>query len=550
MSEIIGRFTPTTAGSRPDATSVAFGADLSQAPVFLSATVIPSRSFARLMLSLGRVVRMRELGEQKDHSAYQEWVRGEYLKELPAATAAASITLPTVLAERDHLAQESMTLSDRARKLMPKTDVFWDQRRTFWKWLYTHNRDAWYVLDPMVSVQPDATFFEAFSQDESVYARVRVPKEALKTDAPMQTGTTNIDFSVALERELVRTRSYRPLHLTVGAESVGVSTGVSTIIERKIDLPESWVRGLVEVQAALALAPVEIVLSAGFVADIVARLEAQRERHGPRALVFHLQPGEPISIEVQPWGETFIDHSSIFNGSEPRDIRVWGRRRLGVLAELLPHTEQVTVHLVDDGMPTFWTVATEGVSLTIGLSGWSSQDWAGRARFSAMIPASTADPELAGRAAQLLEQKSPLVPDDVATSLNVTPAQARSLLQRLCVAGKAMYDPDLRAYRWRALFPQLDLEADTEAGREERKGVELAQAKVVRLILDEVNADGIRRVESKVGQVDRVSTVILETDIDGRVTHAQCDCSHFRYHKMRQGPCRHIVATNISEGSL
>lgn len=549
MTSFTGRFTPSSAGGTTDTSSVAFGADISQEPVYLSARVRPSRAFARLMLTLGRVVRMKENGQEKDHSAYQAWVRGEYFKELPAAKAAAAIELPLVVSERGRLLEEAGRLSHRADELMPRGDAFWDQRSAFWEWLYTHNRDAWMVLDPIVSVQPDATFFEAFSQDESIYARVRVPSDALETDADLQAGTTNIDFSVALERELARTRSYRPLHLTVGASSVGVTTDVSSILERKIDLPDTWVRGLVEVQAALSLAPVEITLSSGMVADVIARIESQRERIGPRALLFRLVPGQPVSIEVQPWGDTFFDPLSRYDGSDERTIKVWGRRRLGVLADLLPHVDTVTIHLVDNGMPTFWSVTVDGIGLTIGLSGWSSQDWAGRARFSAMIPASMAEPGTVAQTAVLLRAKGILAPDDIALELNVTPAQARAVLQRLCVAGKAMYDPDLRRYRWRTLFPQLDLEADTEAGREERMGVELSRRKSVTIESDEFSSEGVRRVTSRISDGERESSVVLESDIDGRVTYAQCDCSHFRYHKLRRGPCRHIVATNIAEGT-
>ena len=93
------------------------------------------------------------------------------------------------------------------------------------------------------------------------------------------------------------------MHLTVGSDSVGVDTGVSSTVEKKIDLPESWVRGLVEVQTALSLAPVELTLSSSYLADILARLESEREREGPRALVFNLRPGEKPEIEIQPWGE-------------------------------------------------------------------------------------------------------------------------------------------------------------------------------------------------------------------------------------------------------
>jgi hypothetical protein len=36
--------------------------------------------------------------------------------------------------------------------------------------------------------------------------------------------------------------------------------------------------------------------------------------------------------------------------------------------------------------------------------------------------------------------------------------------------------------------------------------------------------------------------------VDGRINYAECDCAHFRSHKLRQGPCRHIVALSLAGG--
>lgn len=545
MTSVVARFTQSTAGGQADSSSVIFGADQAQDPVFVDGVVLPSRAFARMMLCLGEVVRLREGRQQRDHSAYQQWVRGEYLKELPAEQAAFSGEVRQLLDERNRLSEMVSQLAERTRNLLPEKDVFWQERQRFWRWLYTHNRQAWLVLDPIVSVQPDAIFFEAFSQDESVYARVRLPSECLATEAPIRAGTTNIDFSIALEREFARTRSYRPLRLTVGSDSVGVATDVSMLTERKIDLPDSWVRGLIEVQAALSLAPIEIELASGFVADIVASLQAERERTGPRALLFRLVPGEPVSVEIQPWGRVLTDHTSRFAGDRRRDIRVWGRRRLGVLGDLLPHADTVRVELLDDGMPTFWTLSIDGVTLTIGLSGWTTQDWAGRARFSAMVPASQAPREAAEAAAGRLRDHITLSADDLAEQLNLPPVEARAVLQGLCVSGQAMYDVETRSYRWRALFPQLQLDRTLDIGREERKGVEIFRSGGITIPIDTILQTGGRRVVAEIGDGDRTHEVMIESDVDGRVTYAQCDCSHFRFHKLRQGPCRHMVAASL-----
>lgn len=547
MVTYTARYTSSHAAVTPTASSVNFGADVSQSPVYLNVKVLPGQAFARLMLALGRVVRMRDTAVPKDHSAYQEWVKGQYLRELDGQMLANARRAAELLNKREQLEIQLADLENRIkpyRKAISAYEASVDKaQRLFWDWLYTHNRDAWFVLDPIVSVQPDATFFEAFSLDESTYARVTLPHSATRGDHQPVLGTTNIDFGTGLERELARTRSYRPLHLSVGADAVSLDTGVSSTVEKKIDLPESWVRGLVEVQAALSLAPIELRLQASAFADVLARLDAQRERHGPRSLVFELEPGQRPRILVEPWGDIFEVSSDPYQGTESRRIKVWGRRRLRVLRELLPLVSSLTVRLVDSGMPSFWSLELDGVGLTIGLSGWTAQDWAGRARFSAFTPAATTNEATIRQAASHLQSQHALSVDKLAEDLNITPADSRRILQRLCLAGSGMFDPDQRLYRWRALFPGLNLNTEQSAGREERKGVELFQSGAVTLQSDTITAEG-RQLEA---DVDSCSPM-LQRDVDGRITYAQCDCSHFRHNKLRQGPCRHIVALSLAGG--
>ena len=71
---------------------------------------------------------------------------------------------------------------------------------------------------------------------------------------------------------------------------------------------------MVEVQAALSLAPIEIKISSLAFADVLARLEAQREKEGPRSLIFELIPGKKPKVIVEPWGDIFIVSDAPFKG--------------------------------------------------------------------------------------------------------------------------------------------------------------------------------------------------------------------------------------------
>ena len=515
--------------------------DLSRDPVFLSGRVKPSPEFAQAMLALGKIAKTYAKASQKDHTAYQEWVKGQYLNDLGEVRAAKIAKLPALRKTAATLGAEIQELEAEARKATGYLHD-WSSIRKFWDWLYTHNRAAWIVIDPVVSVQHDATFFEAFSIDESIYGRVKLPHSAVESESIPIIGTTNIDFGLGMEREFSRIRSYRPLNLTVGSTAVEFKTDIASAVEKKIDLPDTWVRGLVEVQAALVFAPMKICLNPLVLADIIAELEKEREKHGPRSLKFVLSPGKPIQIELEPWGKTFLDPGNVFGGSEEAEIRVWGRRRLAVLKDLLAGAESLNVQLVGSGMPSFWTVIQDGIELTVGLSGWTNLDWASRARFSSMIPTGSVPDQIVARAAAILKTKVHLSPQNLSDETELSIALCRSALLKLCLAGKAMFDAGDGTYRWRELFVDFDLNKLPDLGLEERKGVELHAAGSVK-IKSVVWKDARRSVSST---VDHQETK-LETDVDGRVLYAECSCPNFRRNKLKQGPCRHLVALAASE---
>lgn len=67
-------------------------------------------------------------------------------------------------------------------------------------------------------------------------------------------GTTNIDFSAKLAKEIERFRTYNDVKLSVNPEGFTVDTGViPEHMEKKIDLPETWIKGFNQVSSAASL---------------------------------------------------------------------------------------------------------------------------------------------------------------------------------------------------------------------------------------------------------------------------------------------------------
>ena len=109
-----------------------------------------------------------------------------------------------------------------------------------------------------------------------------------------------------------------------------------------------------------------------------------------------------------------------------------------------------------------------------------------------------------------------------------------------------MFDPARAVYRWRDLFPTFDsYDDDQQASLESRKGVDLYREQLTTVVSDDVK-DGIRYLVGEIDHKGKVDQPLLELDEDNRPKFARCTCSHYSYHKLRQGPCRHMIALSLA----
>jgi hypothetical protein len=114
------------------------------------------------------------------------------------------------------------------------------------------------AADPIVTSDGAMLRFESFSADCGVYARLDVLPDGLDT-APRARGTTNVDFNGPMRDALAGLAGPDPMHLAVGADEVRVRTLDAEAVERRVPLPDRWVRGLAELNViARAMRPAAV----------------------------------------------------------------------------------------------------------------------------------------------------------------------------------------------------------------------------------------------------------------------------------------------------
>ncbi|QDV34781.1 SWIM zinc finger family protein [Tautonia plasticadhaerens] len=431
----------------------------------------------------------------------------------------------------------------------------WEAQRSYFSWLMRNDPTAALILDPVVSVHPDQVFFEVFSKDEGAYAKLGVDLAAFDRDpaAEPSWGTTNVDFSQSLHDGLERLRSYRPTRLSIGREGVAVATeGAGSVLEKTVRVPDSWLRGFLQVQSAAALPRESFSLAPIDLYNALRQLRMHADRKGKRrGIRIELVPGEPPRLVLEPWETVIRSTAAPYGGKAAKVVRVWGRRRLFLLRRFLPLVEEVEVHLLGSGLPSFWVLRAGPIALTLGLTGFTAANWSQAISFDLLLPrkAQETSKELDAVLSHLAEHWKAGAGELLrATKLKWEPLV--EALQLGCQQGRIMYDLAADVYRLRPLTDApLDLSKLEYRNKRERIAHDLVERRGAVAIVSEVRiaAAGLELTGRVEVAEDRreYRPVLLLTD-EGQVSKAECTCPLYRRQGLKDGPCAHLVALRLS----
>lgn len=510
----------------PGATALMLSPNLARAPVSFAAELAKPLRFREAMSALHDVVISDLRFKKRDKSAYRAWLEGEKKAESSLRSAAYAHAKEELEAKT-----AAMDLPpDFQKRWKSAHGEYWKARRSYADELRRDDPELFRNLmpcDPVVTVAPDVVFMECFSADESSYGCLTVERDAMfKGASDVQTGTTNVDYSWALYEGIQELRTYKAARFHV--DPTGFSVGPTR--EEKIDLPDTWLRGFLQIQAAATLPSAKVALDRECVYSILAYLRRHKAARSPRALRFELSPGRPPEIELEPFGVRVVSRKTRWDGPA-RVVRIWGRQRLLVLARTLPLAEGVDVHLLGDGLPSFWVARMGEMRLTLALSGWTVNDWTRSSALDLMAPTADVRPDTLRAMAEALQARQSMTESE----FGAKPEIARAGLYRLARLGQAIHDLTSGVTRWRRVMPPEVAVETIVAEHPEAVASKSLKAGVKR---DETLPNGLRVVTGAAGGQD----VEALFDKDGIFKRAKCGCSHHHKGGLKKGPCRHLLA--------
>ncbi len=370
------------------------------------------------------------------------------------------------------------------------------------------------LADPVVTCADDRLRFEAFSACCSVYGRVDLLPSGFDGEV-LGRGTTNVDFGAVIRAALTRVEDRRRLGLAVGADSVEVETDSASAIERRVLLPQRWLRGFLEVQATQSeLDPVAQVDAAGARAFFRSIPKSPSKR--------------PVWITSAGRGLRFVHHDP-----GDRAVAVAGLARLRLFERVGRHATALRVFAVAGDGSTGWQVDVPGARLTLVLSPDVWRGFSGEGRgLHALADASSAAGIAAVRAALGWEPR--LSVETLARAADRSTAVVSSALAALALSGIVGYDLAEGG------FFRRELPFDLDRGERLQPRLRAARGLVAReaVRIDEAAGPDVAAWVAGAGGVEYR---VRSTD-----TGWTCTCPWYGRHRGDRGPCKHVLAVQLA----
>lgn len=526
-------------GKRWQALSLA--PNLTRDPVAFDAPLRQPLRFREAVSALHDTVISDLRFKKRDKTAYLEWKKQQTTRESGVRRGAVLAATTEALARHGVPFPEGLQDHfERSRKR------YWGARQKYSDYLWKNDTNLWRMLmpcDPVITVADDVVFLECFSADESSYGCLTVNRgEGFGAADNVRFGTTNVDYSWDLYNHFQSLRSYRETRFRIDPAGFEVATGEAPgYREEKIDLPNSWLRGFLQIQAAMTMPAGRVSLSRECVYSILAWHKRHKARRSPRAIRFELVNGQPPRVVLEPWEQTVTSYGTRYDGPDVEPIRVWGGRRLTVLARLLPLAERFDVYLLGTGLPSFWVARMGEMRLTLGLSGWTTNDWTRSAALDLLAPPAAPAPDTVDNVAAVVRERQRVEQSTVEQRLGLAPAVASAALRQLANAGQVIYDLTEGVYRWRQIMPKAIGQAEIGPEHPELAGARELMEKNKAELTSRQDAPGPGGGYVLGGNVDHKPVEVL-VDADGRIRRGKCLCGYFRQFALKAGPCRHMLA--------
>ncbi|CAN5635534.1 SWIM zinc finger domain-containing protein [soil metagenome] len=370
------------------------------------------------------------------------------------------------------------------------------------------------LRDPIVTAGAGQVRFEGFSSCNGVYARLDILPEGLDGEF-LASGTTNVDFNEPMINALNGITKTEDMILSVGQQSVTVITNKGNVVERKVTLPNRWIKGLTSVQHYLAdMQPIFTLTKAQ-----TLQLFQSLPKGSIKADTFIVQRAGKFLFSPLQQGKT---------------VRIGGAHRLRLMEGLLPFLDSLSIYQSADGQSAGFVLMLGAQQLVFAFSGDAYRGFSGEGKALEHL-IDDLPLELVYGFSNLLKANEAFNPTLLSIEHDIDFGNMNTLTAQLSSIGLLGFDLVGNQHFYRRLpFKTQRILSLNPRLKNARK---LVADKDIQIVVRKPNY-----VEARVkGSGDVFHTVIIDND------QARCTCDWFTNHQSKRGLCKHVLAVKMQQ---
>ena len=383
--------------------------------------------------------------------------------------------------------------------------------------------ELWSELDPVITNGCEHLRLEGFSGCAGVYVRADLTQDLFEYGRFGPAGTNNVDLNQAFVGNLAALRPGKKAGFEVGVDSIRLSTHRGETVERKVPLPDRWLKSFLQIQAVQERAQPHAELSATAARKLLHGIPRSRAE----TLYLILSSERPRVLHRRPAGD--------------RDaLEVHGAHRLRLLDGVLADSRTVRIYRVPDTGVSIWSAEGPGGRLTLALSSRVNRGFSGDGDALRRV-AGERDPVQIELLRRSIERLNHFSIAELAAAEKLPEAEVHELVDHLAGQGLLGYDRDQDRFFHRVL-PYLGTETRLPPrlkGAQRLLEQERVELESINRSTEGLSAEGW--VEGEGGQY----RVRLTLDPRGFLAHGDCTCRWILSHGLERGPCKHLMALRL-----
>lgn len=368
------------------------------------------------------------------------------------------------------------------------------------------------LFDPIVSTGTEQIRFEGFSSCNGIYARLDLLENAVEGDF-IASGTTNVDFNEPMLNALNAVKKNEVLVLGVGEKELNVNTSQGTITEKKVKLPQRWIKGLASVQTYLA--------------EMTEKFELNKLQ------TIQLLQSIPKGKNLAPFYLSFRANRYQFSPiATANSVHIGGIQRLQLLQGLLPYIEKSKIYQAENGESCAISLYLCNMRFTLTLSPANHRGFSGEGNvlenMLQEIPL-----EYIHAVNSLCKANENFNPTLLSIEHSIDFQKMDNLTASLSAMGLLGFDLHNRQHYYRRLPFKIDKILSLNPRLKNAKA--LVKNNNIQFIQQSSES-----IEAHVKGTDMIHTVIIQHD------QTKCTCEWFNKHETKRGLCKHILAVKIA----